>query len=73
MVRRGIGPVASFKTALTLERLPKTRFGKVLRGTMQKIADDHAYAVPATIDDPKILDEITEPKSYTRFTNHSDS
>ena len=40
---------------------------------MQKIADGHAYAVPATIDDPKFLDEITEPKSYTRFTNHSDS
>ena len=73
MVRRGIAPVACFKTALTAERLPKTRSGKVLRGTMQKIADGHAYAVPATIDDPKFLDEITEPKSYTRFTNHSDS
>ena len=40
---------------------------------MQKIADGQAYAVPATIDDPKILDEMTEPKSYTKVTNHSDS
>ena len=73
MVRRGIAPAASFKTALTAERLPKTRSGKVLRGTMQKIADRHAYAVPATIDDPKLLDEITEARRNAGFTNHSDS
>ena len=70
MVRRDIGPVASFKTALTVERLPKTRSGKVLRGTMQKIADGHAYAVPATIDDPKILDEITEALRNAGFATH---
>ena len=58
MIRRDIGPVASFKTALTVARLPKTRSGKVLRGTMQKIADGEEYTVPATIDDPVILEEI---------------
>lgn len=60
MVRENIGPVASFKTATVVQRLPKTRSGKVLRGTMQKIADGQAYNMPATIDDPIILDEITE-------------
>ena len=57
MIRRDIGPVASFKTALTVARLPKTRSGKVLRGTMQKIDDGEEYTVPATIDDPVILEE----------------
>ena len=60
MVRNGIGPVASFKTAAVVARLPKTRSGKILRGTMQKIADGEAYTPPATIDDPAILDEITQ-------------
>lgn len=60
MVRKDIGPVASFKTALVVPRLPKTRSGKVLRGTMQKIADGEPYSAPATIDDPAILDEITD-------------
>jgi len=60
MVRDRIGPVASFKTAVVVERLPKTRSGKILRGTMRRIADDQEYSVPATIDDPAILDEITE-------------
>jgi propionyl-CoA synthetase len=59
MVRENIGPVASFKTATVVQRLPKTRSGKVLRGTMQKIADCQTYNMPATIDDPVILDEIT--------------
>jgi propionyl-CoA synthetase len=59
MVRDNIGPVASFKTATVVQRLPKTRSGKVLRGTMQKIADSQTYKMPATIDDPVILDEIT--------------
>ncbi len=57
-VRDKIGPVASFKTAAIAERLPKTRSGKILRGTMQKIADVEEYTVPATIDDPESLDEI---------------
>ncbi|MDH3594436.1 MAG: propionyl-CoA synthetase [Rhodospirillales bacterium] len=59
MVRDQIGPVAAFKTAAVVQRLPKTRSGKILRGTMRAIADGEAYKVPATIDDPAILDEIT--------------
>jgi propionyl-CoA synthetase len=58
MVRDRIGPVAAFKTATVVERLPKTRSGKVLRGTMRKIADGDPYKAPATIDDPAILEEI---------------
>ncbi len=58
MVRDKIGPVAAFKLAAVVNRLPKTRSGKILRGTMQKIADNEGYKVPATIDDPTILDEI---------------
>jgi len=57
-VRDRIGPVAGFKRALVIQRLPKTRSGKILRGTLQKIADGETYSVPATIDDPAILDEI---------------
>jgi propionyl-CoA synthetase len=60
MVRERIGPVASFKTATVVKRLPKTRSGKILRGTIRKIADNTPYKVPATIDDPTILDEIKE-------------
>jgi len=60
LVRDEIGPVAAFKLALTVNRLPKTRSGKILRGTMRKIADGEEYRVPATIDDPAILDEIKE-------------
>jgi len=59
MVRDRIGPVASFKTATVVARLPKTRSGKILRGTMRRIADGEPYAMPATIDDPAILGEIT--------------
>jgi propionyl-CoA synthetase len=58
MVRQEIGAVASFKKAVVVNRLPKTRSGKVLRGTMRKIADGEQYTVPSTIDDPVILDEI---------------
>ncbi len=58
MVRENIGPVASFKTALVVERLPKTRSGKILRGTMKKIADAEEYRMPATIDDPVVLLDI---------------
>ena len=60
LVRDRIGPVAFFKTAVVVGRLPKTRSGKILRGTMRRIADDREYAVPPTIDDPKILEEITD-------------
>ncbi len=59
LVRERIGPVASFKTALVVDRLPKTRSGKILRGTMRAIADGEAYKMPATIDEPAILMEIT--------------
>ena len=60
MVRKKIGPVAAFKIALIIKRLPKTRSGKILRGTIRKIADKEHYKMPATIDDPAILDEIKE-------------
>ena len=59
-VRDQIGPVAAFKMAKVVKRLPKTRSGKILRGTMVKIADSEDYKMPATIDDPSILDEIAE-------------
>jgi propionyl-CoA synthetase len=59
LVRQKIGPIASFKSAAVVKRLPKTRSGKILRGTIKKIADGVAYQVPATIDDPVILDEIS--------------
>ncbi|MGE0231480.1 MAG: propionyl-CoA synthetase [Flavobacteriaceae bacterium] len=58
LVRQEIGPVAAFKTAIVVDRLPKTRSGKILRGTMRQIADGEAFKMPATIDDPAILDEI---------------
>ena len=58
MVRDQIGPVAAFKQALVVDRLPKTRSGKILRGIMVKIADSEQYKMPATIDDPVILDEV---------------
>ena len=58
MIRDKIGPVAAFKTAAVVDRLPKTRSGKILRATMVKIADSEAFKLPATIDDPVILDEI---------------
>jgi propionyl-CoA synthetase len=60
MVRERIGPVASFKKVAVVDRLPKTRSGKVLRATMRKIADGEEYRVPPTIDDPVILDEVTD-------------
>jgi propionyl-CoA synthetase len=59
MVREKIGPVASFKVAAIVKRLPKTRSGKIVRGTIKKIADGLEYRIPPTIDDPAILDEIT--------------
>lgn len=60
LVRDVIGPVAAFKNVMVVKRLPKTRSGKILRGTMRAIADGEKWNMPATIDDPVILDEITE-------------
>jgi propionyl-CoA synthetase len=59
LVRQRIGPVACFKTATSVKRLPKTRSGKIVRGTIKKIADGVAYQVPPTIDDPAILEDIS--------------
>jgi propionyl-CoA synthetase len=58
LVRDKIGPVASFRLAITVARLPKTRSGKILRGTIKKMADREPWTMPATIDDPAVLDEI---------------
>jgi propionyl-CoA synthetase len=60
LVREKLGPVAAFKLAITVGRLPKTRSGKILRGTIKKIADGDPWTMPATIEDPKVLDEIGE-------------
>ena len=60
MVRDKVGPVAAFKIVIVVKRLPKTRSGKILRGTVRKIADKEEYKMPATIDDPAILDEIKQ-------------
>jgi propionyl-CoA synthetase len=58
LIRDKIGPVAAFKLAITVARLPKTRSGKILRGTIKKIADGDDWQMPATIDDPVVLEEI---------------
>ena len=58
LVRDRIGPVAAFRLAVVVDRLPKTRSGKILRGTMSRMADGLEWKAPATIDDPLILDEI---------------
>ena len=60
LVRDQVGPVAVFKNAIVVNRLPKTRSGKILRGTMRRIADSEDYKVPATIEDPAVLEEIRE-------------
>ncbi|MEN8238701.1 MAG: AMP-binding protein, partial [Actinomycetota bacterium] len=70
-VRAEIGPVAAFKTAVVVSRLPKTRSGKILRGTIVKIANDEPWKMPATVDDPLIFDDITtalETVGYPRKT-----
>jgi propionyl-CoA synthetase len=67
MVRERIGAVASFRVAVVVKRLPKTRSGKILRGTIKKIADGVEYQVPPTIDDPLILDEITADLSEVGY------
>jgi len=71
LVRNKIGPVAAFKLAVVVDRLPKTRSGKILRATMAKIADGEAYRPPATIDDPAILAEITEALQTMGYAEHS--
>ena len=63
LVREKSGPVAAFKQSLIVKRLPKTRSGKIVRGTVKKIADGTPYNVPATIDDPATLDEIASSLS----------
>ncbi len=68
-VRENIGPVASFKQAVIVNRLPKTRSGKILRATMRKIANGEEYTVPPTIDDPAILDEISEALQTIGYAN----
>ncbi|WP_353570810.1 propionyl-CoA synthetase [Candidatus Albibeggiatoa sp. nov. BB20] len=67
LVREKIGPVAAFKQVAVVHRLPKTRSGKILRGTMKKIADGNEFNMPATIDDPIILDEITDALGHIGF------
>jgi propionyl-CoA synthetase len=70
LVRDVIGPVAAFKHVVVVERLPKTRSGKILRGTMKRIADGQEYTMPATIDDPAILDEITQALAAVGYGHH---
>ncbi len=70
MVRERIGPVAAFKSATVVPRLPKTRSGKILRGTMQKIADSETFKAPATIDDPAILKEIEDALKGIGYAKH---
>ena len=70
MVREEIGPVAAFKKAVVVERLPKTRSGKVLRGTMKRIADHQTWKMPATIDDPLILEEIDDSLADLGYGSH---
>ncbi len=60
IIREKIGAIACFKQAAIVKRLPKTRSGKILRHVMRKLADGASYAIPSTIDDPAILDEIAE-------------
>ena len=67
LVRDRIGPVAAFKTAVVVDRLPKTRSGKILRGVMGRIADGREWKAPATIDDPAILTEIGEELARAGF------
>ena len=69
MVRDKVGPVAAFKVAIVVKRLPKTRSGKILRGTIRKIADNVEYKMPPTIDDPAILDEIKQDLIDSKILN----
>jgi propionyl-CoA synthetase len=71
LVRDKIGPVAAFKQVAVVHRLPKTRSGKILRGTMKKIADGNEYKMPATIDDPIILEEISDALGHIGFPHQA--
>jgi len=71
MVRERIGPVAVFKQAVVVDRLPKTRSGKILRGTMSKIADNLEYRIPATIEDPQVLEEVRIALQSIGYANSS--
>ena len=71
MVRERIGPVAVFKKAVVVARLPKTRSGKILRGTMRRIADNEEYRMPATIEDPQVLDEVRESMQSIGYAQQS--
>ncbi len=71
LVREKIGPVADFKKVVVVERLPKTRSGKILRGTMKRIADGQEFNMPATIDDPAILDEIEAKLQTIGYGHHA--
>ena len=71
LVRDQIGPVAAFKTVVVVDRLPKTRSGKILRGTMKAIADGKDYNMPATIDDPSSLEEITAALTSIGYAKHA--
>jgi propionyl-CoA synthetase len=73
MVRERIGPVAVFKIATAVARLPKTRSGKILRGTMRKIADGEEYRMPATIEDPVVLDEIRQAMRLIGYADKRDT
>ena len=70
MVRDKIGPVAAFKVAIVIKRLPKTRSGKILRGTIRKIADNVEYKMPPTIDDHAIIDEIKQDLIDNKILNN---
>ena len=70
MVRDTIGPVAAFKEVIVIKRLPKTRSGKILRGTIRKMADKEDYKIPATIDDPEILSEIKKDLIKHKILNN---
>jgi propionyl-CoA synthetase len=59
-VRKSVGPIANFKIAIVVKRLPKTRSGKILRQVIRKMIDQQPYTVPSTIDDPLIIDELKE-------------
>jgi len=71
LVRDKIGPVAAFKIAIVVNRLPKTRSGKTLRGTMQKIADNDAWTMPATIEDTAVLSEIAAALQRRKVRNRA--
>jgi propionyl-CoA synthetase len=73
MIRENIGPIASYKETCVVKRLPKTRSGKILRGTMRKIADGESYTAPSTIDDPATLCEIEEAMKRIGYAHKQDT